>query len=98
MTVHNLKLKDEYVAQVMYGEKTFELRKNDRDFKVGDLIHFTDTNGKDLSYDNKVGILTTKEYRFEDNLFKITYILKNVPEYGLDKDYCIFGIKRVYLD
>ena len=83
MAAHNLKLKTEYVTEVMYGEKTFELRKNDRDFKVGDLIHFTDTEGKELICN-------------EDNIFKITYILKDVPEYGLDKDYCIFGIKKLY--
>lgn len=96
MTIHNLKLKEEYVVGVMYGEKTFELRKNDRDYKVGDYIHFIQVNGQEL-IDNRCGILTTKTDIFEDNLFKITYILENVPEYGLDEDYCILGIKRVYI-
>ena len=31
----------------------------------------------------------------EDALFRITYVLKDVPEYGLDKYYCILGIKQV---
>lgn len=97
MMTHNLKLKAEYVEQVMLGEKTFELRKNDRDFKVGDLIHFTDTNGKELFWKNEIGALRMREYIFEDNLFRINYILKDVPEYGLDKDYCILSIVRVYL-
>lgn len=83
MTLHNLKLKSEYVIEVMFCEKTFELRKNDRDFKVGDYIHFTDTKGEELEY-------------YENNVFKITYVLKDVTEYGLDKDYCILSIKRLY--
>lgn len=27
----------------------------------------------------------------ESNLYKITYILRNVPEYGLMDGYCIIG-------
>lgn len=80
MKLHILKIKEEYYMDLIAGEKTFELRKNDRDYKVGDLIHFVDVNGDDFGY-------------YKDNTFKITYILKNVEEYGLDKDYCILSIK-----
>lgn len=82
MKLHILKIKEEYYMGVIAGEKTFELRKNDRDYKDGDLIHFVDVNGYDFGY-------------YKDNVFRIAYILKNVEEYGLDKDYCILGIKRL---
>lgn len=89
MKLHELKIKHEYLTSILNGEKTFELRKNDRDYQVGDLISFIDIgdDGEDK-----------ERYCFIDILYKITYILKNVEEYGLNKDYCILGIRKVKLD
>lgn len=42
MKLHELKIKHEYLIEVDRGNKTFELRKNDRDYQVGDLIRFID--------------------------------------------------------
>lgn len=94
MKIHKLKIKEEYYKAIVDGNKTFELRKNDRDYQVGDLIQFTD----DLFNQEK----TTDKFMAEkyypqpsETLFKITYILEGVPEYGLDTEYCILGIKQV---
>jgi len=38
MKTHELKIKPEYFNPVISGEKTFEIRKNDRDYKVGDYL------------------------------------------------------------
>lgn len=81
MKLHELKIKEEYLLEVALGNKTFELRKNDRDYQVGDLIHFNLTNGK--------------EYSYGKDIYQITYILKDVPQYGLDKEYCILAIKKL---
>ena len=35
---HRLKIKPEYYQAVFDGIKNFEVRKNDRDFKVGDIL------------------------------------------------------------
>lgn len=82
MRLHELKIKEEYYDEVKLGLKTFELRKNDRDFQVGDLINFN------VIYDN--GYIEKP-----DEVYKIIYILKGVPQYGLDKDYCILGIEKL---
>lgn len=82
MKLHTLKIKSQYFLEVWQGFKTFELRKNDRDYEVGDLIHFIDAEDGE-------------EFPFEDVIYKITYILKDVPEYGLKKGYCILGIKKL---
>lgn len=39
MTVHELKITPKYFVSVVEGEKTFEIRKDDRGYKVGDLLH-----------------------------------------------------------
>ena len=31
----------------------------------------------------------------EKTLYRITYVLKDVEKYGLDKDYCILAIKKL---
>ena len=40
MTTHTLKIQKQYADAVLNGTKTFEIRKNDRNFKVGDKIVF----------------------------------------------------------
>ena len=87
MKLHELKIKHEYLVEVVMGRKTFELRKNDRDYQVGDLIRF---DIKESIFDSPRDIYIDK-----DTLYKITYVLKDVPQYGLDKDYCILAIKKV---
>lgn len=40
--IHALKTLPEYFEAVWENKKTFELRKNDRDFKVGDYLAFNE--------------------------------------------------------
>lgn len=35
---HELKCRTEYFQRVVSGQKTFEIRKNDRDYQVGDVL------------------------------------------------------------
>ena len=82
MKLHTLKIKERYFYDVNGGLKKAELRKDDRQYEVGDLIHFVDPKGREIDC-------------FSDNLFEITHILRNVPEYGLDVNYAILSIKKV---
>lgn len=70
MRIHELKIKNRYWAVVYEGAKMFELRKNDRDFQVGDIIQFK---------------LVDADIDISEFKYRITYILKDVPEYGLKK-------------
>lgn len=78
MKIHELKISPKYFEDVKANKKHFELRKDDRDFKVGDLITLRE-------YDNEQ--YTGREIK---NI-PIRYILRNVPEYGLKDGYCILG-------
>jgi len=68
-----------YFDAVEKGIKTFELRKNDRDFQVGDYLMLNEW---------KQGYTGRKLTR------KITYILHG-GSYGLRKGYVILGIKSL---
>lgn len=40
--IHQLKVEKKYYSDIIAGHKTFEVRKNDRNFKVGDLLGFNE--------------------------------------------------------
>lgn len=92
--IHKLKIKYSYASKIAHNLKTFELRKDDRNFKIGDWIVFEIVDSPDLNKLSKaereevVWVLKT----IKDNQYLITYKLNNVPEYGLDNDYCILSI------
>jgi hypothetical protein len=51
MTKHYLKTWPNYFDAVVDGTKTFEVRINDRDYKVGDVLHLQEYNlGRDAPY------------------------------------------------
>ena len=79
---HELKILPEYFNAVICGEKTFELRKNDRDFQRGDVVCL-------MEYDTLNAELTGRQ-----QLIEITYVLygdEKTEKYGLKKGYCIFS-------
>ena len=75
---HELKISPEYFKAVKSGHKKFELRKDDRNFREGDLITLKE-------YKN--GPYTGEEI----NNLLVLYILRNCNDYGLKDGYCILG-------
>lgn len=43
---HILKILPEYYDAVVQGEKTFEIRKNDRDYRIGDWVKMLEYDGE----------------------------------------------------
>lgn len=80
MDVHKLKTWPLFFQAIVSGEKTFEVRKNDRDFKVGDCL-------KLLEYDPVAGQYTGREYPV-----LVTSFL-NDPAFGVKDGFCIMSIK-----
>ena len=82
MKTHILKLNEQFCEQVNCGIKTFEIRKNDRDFRVGDRIKFKAVNdaGEHIYHP-----INNKE-------FIISYILSG---WGLQDGYVAMSIERL---
>lgn len=81
MKTHELKTVNPYFQEVWEGNKRFELRLNDRDFNVNDVLLLKE-------YDSENETCSQREI-----WCIVAYILKDYP--GIDKDYCILGIKNV---
>lgn len=91
MKIHELKILAKYAAAVALGRKRFELRKDDRGYEVGDLIHFNVIEEKPEPGWEACNLTLMSQ----NNLYRITYILRDVPQYGLAEGYCIFGIEKL---
>ena len=77
--VHQIRLAKSYFDDVANGIKTFELRKNDRGYKVGDILEMMEfADGKNTGRTVKV---------------EVTYLLENYT--GIEDGYCIMGTKVV---
>ena len=75
---HRLKILPEYFEAVSRGDKKFELRKDDRNYQVGDHVWLCEWDGNEYT-----GRCMT--------IIQIKFILRNCPEYGLKDGYCIIG-------
>ena len=86
MKTHELKILPEYFKAVEDGTKTFELRKNDRGFKLGDLLQLN-------WYSNKKR--KTKKILDWEKHNSITAQIIYMTEYpiALKKNYVALGIQ-----
>ena len=83
MTRHILKLHDKYFDAVLYGIKTFEIRKADRDYKVGDVLIFNRIDDEGRKSPNEPSI-----HRM------ISYILRHEDfPAGIQEGYVILGMR-----
>jgi hypothetical protein len=90
---HELKSWPEYFKPVQDGRKTFELRRDDRDFAVGDVLLMREWDPE------------RKEYTGNEIRRSVTYVLRgfygpdadlfhgpDAPLRGLTRGYCILGL------
>jgi len=81
MAWHRLKTWPPYFSATMRGDKDFELRTNDRDFKAGDYLVLEEWYPK------------TKEYSGRILTRRVLYVLSGA--FGLPQDKCIMQLEKV---
>lgn len=84
MKVHEVKIRESYADAVLSGEKTFEIRNNDRGYQKGDRLKFYVTEDSN-SFHKALHGLFEKEY-------EITYVHSGL---GLAAGYVALAIKAV---
>lgn len=95
--VHELKVHFDFWYPLERGEKPFEIRYNDRDFQVGDVLVLKPiamTNGHD---DNSTEwcYVTGKDGAVPELRKRVTYILRPGQHPGLKEGHVIMGIADV---
>lgn len=79
MKIHELKILPQYFEEVLKGNKTFEIRKNDRNFKIRDILIL------------KEWVEGYSEFTGRTIDCKITYI----TNFALQENYVCMGIKII---
>lgn len=80
--IHEIKIQSKYYKKVLTGEKTFEIRFNDRNYAVGDIL--------------KLREIENNMYTGETIDVRIMYMLKHAdfPE-GIPDGYVVFSIEKL---
>ncbi len=76
---HELKTWPSFFGTIISGHKRFEIRKDDRGFRIGDCLRLREWH-PDL-----------KEYTGEEVLMRVTTIVRG---FGLKDGYCVMGVRR----
>jgi hypothetical protein len=79
--IHPLKTWPRFYQAVADGSKTFEVRKNDRDFQVGDVLELKE-------WDH-----ATERYTGREMAKVVTYVLHG-GAFGIDSDFCVLSLRN----
>ena len=78
--IHELKTWKQFFQDVLDGDKPFEVRKDDRDFRVGDDLYLREFDPETLEYTGRA-------------IHKlVTYKLTHEEFAGVAEGYCVMGL------
>jgi hypothetical protein len=80
MARHYLKTWPTFFESIFVGAKTFEVRKNDRAFSIGDTLVLEEYRPD------------TGEYTGESLVVTVSYLLPG-GQFGIEEGYCVMGIR-----
>jgi hypothetical protein len=82
MSTHELKTWPEYFQSVFEDDKRFEIRRNDRAYRVGDILHLREWDPK------------TETYSGRELWKKVTYIFSG-GKMGVEPEYVIMSLRSI---
>lgn len=80
---HTLKIEERFARRIHQGEKTCEVRKDDRDFQKGDIIFF------------QINLFHDGEWEMKQ--YEITHVLRG-GAYGIEQGYVVLSIRPLQND
>lgn len=82
---HELKLVEPHFSDVAAGRKTFEVRRDDRGFCVGDWLHLRHYNAQEETYGDRSALV------------KVTSLLRG-PQFGIEDGYVVMSIVLIWTE
>lgn len=95
MKIHELKCSHNFYMDIVNGRKTFEVRKNDREFAVGDMLLLRDW----ADYGNWPADTNHVQHRYTGSSCsaRIIYILDHTQFHaGLKRGYVVMGLEDIF--
>jgi len=87
---HDLKVYPEFFEDVAYGNKPFEIRRDDRNYQVGETLRLREF--RSAFHDGPSG------YTGRAVIVEVTYKLSWEQFEGLKKGYCALGLKFIDME
>ena len=81
---HNIKIKQVHLLRILSGQKTFDVRLNDRNYQVGDRVKFLPLDDENYNVYERA----KADRRFN---YTVTYVQYG---YGLQDGYVVLGIEK----
>ena len=88
--IYELKTHPQYFSMVFAGSKKFEVRKNDRNYQLGDELLLKEFVPKGFYEDG----LNDEQYTGRILHRRIDYILKG-GQFGIEEGYCVMSLSRI---
>ena len=99
MTTHDLKIWPEFFQAIERGEKTFEVRYNDRAYESGDILELREWEPSSVL--GRQGAIAPG-YTGQSVTMLVTYVLHGgthpgliEPLRGIVKGFCVLGLKPI---
>lgn len=86
--IHDLKIFKSFADAIISGDKTFEVRHNDRGFQKGDKVRFK-------VEDHLENLEKSEDHPISKKLYEITYVLNS---WGINEGFVVFSIKEAAED
>lgn len=80
---HKLKIWPEYFEEIRAGRKTFEIRRNDRDYRIGDVLELHEWSPE------------TGQFTLSAMAAKVTYLIEG-PAFGIGEGWVVMSIARYW--
>lgn len=80
---HELKILPNYFNDIMFGNKSFEIRKNDRDFHKWDKLILKEWSP------------SRNDYTGNEITALVNYIHYGNGDFGLAEGYCVMGLTEI---
>lgn len=93
MRIHEVKCRDSFFNELIAGTKSFEVRRNDRDYNPGDVLAVNETVSECIPPAPEGSVF---RYTGRCCLLKVTYILDD-PEY-CKEGYVIMGLRPMKME
>lgn len=77
MKTHYLDIQKKYYEDILYNKKQFEIRRNNRNYKIGDILHL-----KEIENDNYTGRTINKKIIYISDIS--IYNVKNILILGFN--------------
>ena len=87
--IHNIKILTQYADAKVFGDKSWEIRINDRNYQKGDIVCYQAVEG------TAGGFTTNTFHPINDKIYEITYVYSGD---GLEKGVVVFSDKDITED